>query len=85
MAAMTSRGLHYLDTLEKESSDDPSLQRDIAGAYARVALVQGQYGAPNPGDSVGALQNLQKAVAIRQSIARKNLASVDASRAVAGC
>jgi tetratricopeptide (TPR) repeat protein len=69
---LVDRGVHYLDTLAKESADDPSLQRDIASAYERVGLVQGQYGAANLGDSAGALQSLQKALDIRKSIARRN-------------
>jgi serine/threonine protein kinase len=81
---LIDRGLHYLDTLAKESSDDLSLQRDIAGAYERVGLVQGRYGDANLGDSAGALRSLQKALAVRQSITRNNPASGNDSRALAG-
>jgi non-specific serine/threonine protein kinase/serine/threonine-protein kinase len=64
------RGLHYLDMLVKDSAGDLSLQRDIAAAYERVALVQGQYGRANLGDAAGALKSLQKALAIRQGIVK---------------
>jgi len=80
---LLDRGLHYLDTLAKESSDDPSLQRDIAGAYERVGLVQGKYGDANLGDSAGALVSLRKALAIRQDIARRNPANPNDGRALA--
>jgi tetratricopeptide (TPR) repeat protein len=80
---LLDRGLHYLDTLAKESSDDPGLQRDVAGAYERVGQVQGRYGDANLGDSAGALRSLQKALAIRQSVARRNSASAGDRRALA--
>ena len=33
--------LEYLDSLAKESADDPSLQRELATAYEKVGDVQG--------------------------------------------
>jgi tetratricopeptide (TPR) repeat protein len=81
---LIERGVHYLDTLAKESADDPSLQHDIASAYERVGLVQGQYGAANLGDAAGALQSIAKALDIRQSIARKKPASSNDLRELAG-
>jgi non-specific serine/threonine protein kinase/serine/threonine-protein kinase len=79
------RGLHYLDMLVKDSSGDLSLQRDIAAAYERVALVQGQYGRANLGDAAGALKSLQKALAIRQGIAKANPKTAGDMLALAVC
>jgi eukaryotic-like serine/threonine-protein kinase len=61
--------LQYLDGLAKESTGDPSLQRELADAYERVGLVQGGYpGMPNLGDTAGALASFRKMIAIRQAL-----------------
>src|SRR5262249_22129800 len=38
---LVSRALRYLDSLSAESAGDPSLQRELATAYAKVGDVQG--------------------------------------------
>jgi serine/threonine protein kinase/tetratricopeptide (TPR) repeat protein len=78
------KGLHYLDGLAKDSSDDPSLQRDIAAGYERVGLLQGQYGNANLGDAAGALQSLRKALALRKEIAAHNPTKSSDNLALAG-
>lgn len=79
------RGVHYLDSLVKEANGDLALQRDVAAGYERVALVQGQYGRANLGDAAGALENLQKALAIRQVIAKANPRTTGDMLALAVC
>src|SRR6185369_8398694 len=38
---LVTRGLEYLDSLARESGDDPSLQRELATAYEKVGDIQG--------------------------------------------
>lgn len=61
--------LEYLDSLAKESSGDPSLQRELATAYEKVGDVQGWDVRSNLGDTAGALQSFRKSLAIRQALA----------------
>ena len=61
--------LQYLDSLAKESSGDPSLQRELAMAYEKVGDVQGWDVRSNLGDTAGALESYQKSLAIREALA----------------
>jgi len=74
---IVDRALEYLDSLSKESAGDLSLQRELAEAYERVGMVQGQYLQNNLGDTKGALTSYQKAFAIRQSVAGRSGALAD--------
>jgi eukaryotic-like serine/threonine-protein kinase len=56
------RAQQYLDSLAQDSQSDPSLLRDLAAAYARLASLQGNPVDANLGDSPRALQNYHKAV-----------------------
>lgn len=67
---LVSRAVEYLDSLSQESSGDVSLQRELAAAYDRVGDLLGYMGAANLGDLSGALQNYQKALAIREASAQ---------------
>lgn len=58
------RALEYLDSLARDSEDDPALQHELASAYVRVASIQGGYGDANVGDTAAALASYQKALAI---------------------
>jgi len=58
-------GLKYLDNLSKDTANDPSLLRELAGAYEKVAAVQGGIAmsgrgtilaASNLGDTKGAVE-----------------------------
>jgi non-specific serine/threonine protein kinase/serine/threonine-protein kinase len=69
---LVNRALEYLDSLSQESSDDLSLQRELAAAYDRVGDVLGYSGAANLGDFTGALQSYKKALAIRETAAAAN-------------
>jgi len=66
---IATRALEYLDSLSRQSSGDPSLQKELAAAYERVGDVMGYPYAANLGDAPGALESYRKALAIRQSLA----------------
>lgn len=67
------RALEYLDSLAKESADDRELQRELAAAYEKVGEVQGLPNQPNLGDTRGALDSFQKALALRSTLASVEL------------
>jgi eukaryotic-like serine/threonine-protein kinase len=66
---LVTRAQEYLDSLSAQSKGDASLQKELAAAYERVGDVLGYPYAANLGDKTGALQNYQKALAIRESLA----------------
>jgi len=68
---LAEKASQYLDDLAKESSNDPSLQRELAQAYERLAKVQGKIGEANQGDTAGALQSYGKARAIESVLAAR--------------
>ena len=65
---IVQRSLEYLDRLSQESSGDISLQRELASAYERIGLAQGDPDRTNLGDIAGAQESLAKALSIRQKI-----------------
>ena len=74
---IVDRALKYLDGLAKDSPNDASLQRELAAAYQRVALVQGDTRGASLGDVAGGLATMQKAVAIWERLAKENPGNVD--------
>ncbi len=74
---IVDRAVHYLDSLETEAPDDVDLQRELAWAYQRVGLVQGDLFAGNLGDSGGALESIRKASHIWEGIAKGKSATLD--------
>jgi tetratricopeptide (TPR) repeat protein len=66
------RALQYLDSLSKESSGDSSLQRELATAYQRIAVLQGNSSDSNLGDTDAALTSFRKAIANWQAVASAN-------------
>jgi non-specific serine/threonine protein kinase/serine/threonine-protein kinase len=58
---LIDRAQGYLDSLANESQSDLSLQRELAGAYGRLAGVQGDSLDANLGNSAQALSNYRKA------------------------
>jgi serine/threonine protein kinase/tetratricopeptide (TPR) repeat protein len=66
------RALEYLDSLSKESGNEPDLMRELATAYERVGALQGDPLDPNLGDIKGAAISLKKAMELRESLARLN-------------
>ncbi len=69
---LVDRALQYLDSLSTESGNDPSLLRELAFAYERVGDVQGYFFSGNLGDTAGAMRSYQRALAIREVLARNN-------------
>jgi non-specific serine/threonine protein kinase/serine/threonine-protein kinase len=68
---IVDRAMEYLDNLSKEAPRDTSLQRELATAYERVGLVQGQFLQTSLGDTKGCLASYEKAFALRKRIADK--------------
>jgi serine/threonine protein kinase len=80
---VVKRALEYLDSLAQESSNDPSLQKELASAYEKVGDVQGYPNQPNLGDLNGALSSYKKARAIRESLLSVDGENVDIRDALA--
>ena len=74
---LVDRALKYLDSLERESSGDAGLQRELAAAYERVGAVQGDPLYANLGDTAGAIESYRKALRISQAAAATTDASED--------
>jgi len=69
---IVDRAVQYLDSLSKESADDSALQRELATAYHRLAIVQGNPNAGNLGDTEGAKTSVRKCAALFESVAKAN-------------
>jgi non-specific serine/threonine protein kinase/serine/threonine-protein kinase len=67
---LVDRALQYLDSLSAEGGNDPSLMRELASAYERVGDVQGFSYRSNLGDTTSAMRSYQKALAIREALAK---------------
>jgi len=61
---VVSRAQQYLDSLAAEAAGDPALTRELAESYLRLGDVRGRPYTANLGDTVGALESYQKAVAL---------------------
>ena len=67
---LVNEALEYLDSLAREASDDPSLQRELATAYQQVGEIQYViYDRTQPGNTAAALASYRKALAIREALA----------------
>lgn len=69
---LVSNALIYLDTLNRVTSDDPSLRLELAEAYQRVGEVQGDPHFPNLGDMAGATESYRKALALREDLWKRD-------------
>ena len=65
---LVKTSLEYLDSLAKEGSNDPSLQLELATAYAKIGNVQGNVKYSNLGHPEAALQSYGKAVVIASKV-----------------
>lgn len=86
--------LEYLNGLSRETGNDPALLREVAGAYEKVAAVQGGsdnssrgrlISLSNLGDTRGALESLLKAQAIRERVCSLELHNKEAREELAMC
>ncbi len=59
----------YLDSLASESASDPSLLRELAAAYTRLANVLGDPRDANLGNSEQAMKDYSRAIELREAIA----------------
>jgi non-specific serine/threonine protein kinase/serine/threonine-protein kinase len=66
------RSLEYLDSLSKESGNDPGLLRELATAYGRIGMLQGKPDAGNLGETNAAPASLRKSLELRKSLALSN-------------
>jgi len=74
---VVSRAVEYLDSLSREASGDPSLQRELATAYDTIGDVLGYSGTANLGDFQGAAASYGKALAIWEALAAANPTDVN--------
>ena len=65
---IVQRSLEYLDRLAREDAGDRSLQGELADAYERIGLVQGNPEGSNLGEIDGAVESFSKALNIREKI-----------------
>ena len=56
--------MHYLDSLSREATGDPALQRELAAAYLRLGDVQGRALEANESDYAGAQQSYRHSLAL---------------------
>ena len=66
--ALVSQSLRYLDSLAGESADDLTLQAELAAAYEKVGVLQGDSRKPSLSDFRGAIASLEKAQQIRRRL-----------------
>jgi non-specific serine/threonine protein kinase/serine/threonine-protein kinase len=87
-------GLKYLDNLSKDTGNDVSLMRELATAYEKVAAVQGGVAlssrgtaltSSNLGDTKGAIDSLNKALAIRERVCAMEPNNKEVQQDLANC
>jgi non-specific serine/threonine protein kinase/serine/threonine-protein kinase len=77
---LIERGLEYLNRLSRQSGDDPSIQREVAAAYIRLGMVQGQPTNANLGDLDGARRSHALALATAQRLLARDANDIEARR-----
>ena len=65
---IVSTAIQYLDNLAAEAGDDPKLLDELAGGYARLAVVQALSSQSNLGDTEGAMESAKKSLRLRQRL-----------------
>jgi non-specific serine/threonine protein kinase/serine/threonine-protein kinase len=81
--SLVKRAIEYLDSLARESADDPQLQSELAAAYEKVGDLQGAPRRPNLSDFSGAIVSYEKAQKIRQTLLAKNPSDFEQRRLLA--
>ncbi len=82
-ARLVQDALKYLDSLAKESAGEPALQSELATAYERVGNIQGGTMFANLGDTRGALESEERALALRRQIVTSAPEDYDAKKDLA--
>ncbi len=65
---LVTTSLEYLDTLHRESAQDPALQEELAVAYKKVGDIQGNTLGASLGDTAGALRSYAQAAALLEPL-----------------
>lgn len=79
---VVKRAQQYLDGLAGEAAGDASLQRELATSYEKLSDIQGGTNS-SLGDTAGAVENLQRAVKIREALVAEGSDSANAARQLA--
>jgi non-specific serine/threonine protein kinase/serine/threonine-protein kinase len=66
--ALVVQSLKYLDSLAQEAEGDLALQAELAAAYEKVGVLQGDSRKPSLSDFRGAIASLEKAQAVRRRL-----------------
>ena len=66
---LVTRTIQYLDKLASEAGDDVSLRSELAASYEKIGDVQAFHYGSGTGNTAGALENNEKALAVRSAIA----------------
>jgi serine/threonine protein kinase len=82
---LVKRAREYLERLAGEpgAEQDLSLQEELAAAFDKLGQLQGLSGVANLGDTAGALESFQRALAIRTTLAKTDKKDVKAQAALA--
>ena len=67
---VVKRALEYLDSLSQEAGSDRTLQLELVTAYEKVGAVQGSPYRDNLGNSKGARESFQKAIALLEQLVK---------------
>ena len=67
-ATLVTRALEHLRRLDQQVSDDPALRREIAEAYVKLGLVQGNPVGANLGDLAAARASFARALSIARAL-----------------
>jgi serine/threonine protein kinase len=77
---LIARGLDYLDRLSREAGDEPMINRELASGYLKLGDLQGRPEQSSLGDTRGARQSYQKALAILTRLSDANPDDIDVIR-----
>ena len=65
---LVTYALTYLDKLNREAENEPSLQLELAEAYERIGRIQGDPHYTNLGDLAGTLQSYRTSLRLREEV-----------------
>ena len=81
-ALLMRRGLEYLNRLSSQSHGDPGLQGEIAQAYIRLGIAQGNPTGANLGDLTAARMSLTKALMLSSALVKNDSTNLTARRSL---
>jgi tetratricopeptide (TPR) repeat protein len=80
---LVTRVLEHLDRMAKDADGDRQTQLDLVDAYTRLGNLQGNHYYQSLGDPVGAMDSLNKALALAQPLAKAGPSDTQAWSALA--